>query len=309
MAWGTGLGEVTMAEDKQPFHQFPLALFAYGPTKQDKITGMIAYATISAGKHMEERLGGKEHAIEHVKAKNGDWTGFQVGRGDHRAWALGKDIVTYSWHTSPVPCADLYEKVTYFLSNFGKSPLVRVGSDLMQEADKDQFEFRDFGVLCAVYAIIGDKQYAIAHRDRVRAGALGYSSGRALFDESGSLTREGKRLLELRQDKAEPLTLNQCRYTLNRLHARKFFSRLQPVKCGRTVYYSRGMSHDELAEKLLSRLERRSNSALAQDGAEQRFREKAAALLKRFNSGGVNGAVPAFSPGSNRTVTAGFTGT
>jgi hypothetical protein len=297
-----------MAEGKQPFHQFPLALFAYGSTKQDKTDAMVAYATISAGRHKEELLGGEQRTIEHLKNANFSCSSFKWGRWDHRAWALGRSIVNYSF-SSPVFCVELYHQVAVFLNNFGKSPQVRVGSDLMQEAYRDQFEFRDFGVLCAVYAIIGDKQYAVVHRDRVRAGALGYSSGRALFDASGKLTSDGKHRILLRPDKAEPLTLNQCRYTLNRLHTRKFFSRLQPVKCGRTVYYSRGMSHEELAEKLLSRLERRSNSALAQDGAEQRFREKAAALLKRCNSGGVNGAVPAFSPGSNRTVTAGFTGT
>ena len=179
----------------------------------------------------------------------------------------------------------------------------------MTDAHEGRIESRDYAVLLAVYAIIGDKQYAIIRRDRVRAGAMGYSSAKVLFDKDGKLTVAGKRVLAGRADGAKPLTLDQVRYTLDKLHERKFFSRIQPKRCGRSVYYSRGMDHAGLAEKLIGRLERKSGVATAKQFAELNLREKAA-LLKRGISGdsSVHNKpvfVPAQSPGVTQTTPAG----
>jgi hypothetical protein len=289
-------------EPKQTFHQFPLALLAYGADYHNKLSAIVAWATINAGMLAEKKMGGKKWAQQRLEGSEGANL-ITMSRAEHRAWALGKNIVNWSWHDSPHFCVRLYAEAQQFLSSFGKSPFVRVSSDLLIETEKGIFDFRDLAVLLAVYAVIGDKQYAIVHRDRVRAGALGYSSPKTIFDQDGNTTPAGKATLAARPDKAMPLTTNQVRYTLDRLHTRKFFSRLQPKKNGRIVYYSRSLSHDALAEILLKRLEKKATTALAQDGAEQSYREKAAALLKRLTCG----ELPNKSPDNHQAITAGVT--
>lgn len=296
-----------MSEDaKQTFHQFPLALLAYGTDYHGKLNAIIAWATIKAGMLAEQKMGGKKWAQQRLEGTEMSKV-ITMSRADHRAWALGESIVSYTWHDSPHHCVSQYDQAEQFLSGFGKSALVRVSSDLIRDTEKGMFDFRDLAVLLAVYAVIGDKQYAIVHRDRVRAGALGYSSPKVIFDKDGNITNAGKVILAARPDKAMPLSTNQVRYTLDRLHTRKFFSRLQPLKCGRTVYYSRSLSHDALAEILLKRLEKQATTALAQDGAEQSYREKAAALLKRLTCGEFSKESTRQSPDSHRAITAGVT--
>jgi len=121
------------------------------------------------------------------------------------------------------------DPVQSLLSKVGKSPQVRVGVDIVQDTSEGRFDFRDFAVLLAVYAIIGDKSYASVHRDRVRAGAMGYGSAKDLFDAYGKVTRTGEMLLSRRQDGTQPLTLDQCRYTLDKLHESKNRARWQDV--------------------------------------------------------------------------------
>jgi hypothetical protein len=265
-----------VAESKRKFHQFPLALLAYGKDPEEKLDAMIAVGTVTAGIGVEQKLGGKEVALGQLDGQT--WPDFDPQKWDHRAWALGRHVVNWSWHDGPHPCVTYYKLASRFLSAFGKSPLVRIGSDLLGEAKKRLFEFRDFSVLLAVYAIIGDKAYAIVRRDRVRAGALGYSSASALFDSEGKLTGEGSSLLIKRQDQLRPLTTNQIRYTLDRLHDRKFFCRIQPKRCGRAVYFSRSLSHDGLAEKLIARLERKAGVPEARRQAELKVQERAGLL-------------------------------
>lgn len=263
---------------KRSFFHFPLALLAAGKDEVAKLDLIIAWSTIHAGYHVEEKMGGEENAINQLEMRDLP-EGFLMDDWGHRAWALGKRVLGYSF-TSPLRCIELYHKASAFLSRFGKSPTVRVMADVIIDACKGKFSFREFSVLCAVYAIIGNKRYALVRRDRVRAGAMGYSSAKDLFDQEGKLTDGGKLRLASREDQAQPLTLDQCRYTLDKLHNRKFLSRIQPVDKGRQVFYSRSLNHDQLIEELLLREERKISQSQVQMRAQKEFREKAA-LLKQ----------------------------
>jgi hypothetical protein len=156
--------------NKQSFHQFPLGLLVAGNGPEEKIDLMIAYATITAGLKVMERIGNKKAIKERVRHRSKQHPTFRSWNTLHCAWSLGWDAVSFSFN-NPEHCASLYEKAARFISAC-KSPMVRVSSGLMLDMDKGNFDFRDFAVLIAVYAVIGDKQYAIVHRDRVRAGAV-----------------------------------------------------------------------------------------------------------------------------------------
>lgn len=264
-----------------PFHQFPLALLAIGDTPQSKLSSIIGYSTIDAGLKHEAIAS----AQERDKAQKFALTGYHQSQKLHRAWFYGKAMVNATFHANPAHCVQIYQDAKTFLDSFGPSPFVRIESTLLKETFDEVFPFRLFSILCAVYAIIGDKQYAIVRRDRVRAGALGYSKSSALFDPSGNVTPDGERLLSSRPDHARPLTLNQLRHSLNMLHRRKFFSRIHPWPKAKTVYYSRGHSHDELGDLIFKRIERKFTVPLAERTAQDRLMEKAAVLLKRLTSG------------------------
>lgn len=300
---------MSAAEPKQRFFQFPLSLLELGATAKDKVNYIIGYSAISAGLHREKVIG-KEQSVKIAKELSDKLsvTGFHPSNILHRAWALGKDIVGYCWHDSPKYCLDFYELCERHLAYCGPTPLVRVCQEIIQETDKGEFDFRLFTVLCAVYAPIGDKSYAIVRRDRVRAGALGYSRASLLFDREGKLTPDGVARLSKRTDGARPMTINQVRYALKRLHERKFFSRLQPFRNGRSVYYSRSMNHEELSATLLKRLEKRTDQGFLQGMAEDKFRKKAAFLLKRVKCGEKQTEGTKDSPQGHRTVTAPLTG-
>ncbi len=287
-------------EPKQKFHQFPLGCLKLGTTPKEKTEFMIAWGTIEAGRRVEASIG-DPHVI---KDKIGPLlrNKHAFSQWENRAWALGKNVVGLSWHDSPSHCVSLYRQMQ--MSNIvTHSPYVRVMNDLMTEAYNGQFEFRDFAVLCSLYAIIGDKQYCVAHRDRMRAGALGYSKPSAIFDRDGNVHEQGEKFLESRADKARPITTNQIRHTLNKLHNRRFFTRLQPWANSRSVYYSRSLSHEELADRLVLKIEKRLTATGEQGSAQDAFRQKAASLLKRLTSGAT-----AESPGDHQSATAGVTG-
>lgn len=269
-------------EPKQKFFQFPLALFSFGADQNDRMNAIVAYATISAGHHRAATFENAE-AIREYLAPRIAATGFSISNSNHRAWALGKELTNYA-HTNPRHACDLYEKVETFLC-YKKSPLVRIPTDLVIEFFDGTFEYDLLTTLAAVFAIIGDKKYSVVRRDRVRAGALGYSSASVLFDKEGKITTEGEAVLKGRPDKARPMTLDQCRYRLSKLHERKFFSRIQPVKSGRKVVYSRSMNHEQLADVLIKRIENKASIETAQDAAQRKLREKTDFLLKRGISG------------------------
>ncbi len=291
----------------QKFHQAPLALLQHGETYQDKLHAIIAVSTVNAGAQRLQSFDNRQLAIRFIENSVDTGRGYNPKKPGHVEWALGRGVVgssfpsvEYNW--------DCYSSARTLLNL--RSPLVRIPQDIADEAECGQFEERDFCVLCAVWALIGDRQYAIVRRDRVRAGALGYSSQKALFGPDGKLHEEGIRTIGTRTDHKQPLSENQVRHTLNKLHTRKFVSRIHPWKCCRTTYYSRGLSHDALADQIVNRIARKVSAGSQQDLGQQRFREKAAALLKRWVSGGESFDQKATgeAPHGNRVATAGPTG-
>jgi hypothetical protein len=254
-------------------------LLAAGKTEEDKRHLMMACATIGAGNGLEEKIiSGGGDPIVYLENKCDLPKEFNMGRSDHRAWALGREIVGF-YHISPRFACDRFQEASEFISKFGKSPFVRVSTGLFREVHEDRLPFRDFAVLLSVYAIIGDKQYVIVRKDRVRAGALGYSTAAVLFNKDGHLTDEGAAVLSRRKDKTSPLSYDQARYTVDRLHARKFFSRFQPESKGRIVYYSRSLNHEQLARVVLALRVRKSSADFAQRAA-QSSTQKSFSLLK-----------------------------
>src|SRR5262249_27961165 len=106
--------------------------------------------------------------------------------------------------------------------------------------DNTGLTYRELSILCAINSVIGKrhcKPIRITERT-IRVRAAGYKSSAVLNRE---LARRPSRTMQL-------MTPNQVRYTLEKLHARRFFARARVG--ARTVKYMIGMSDTKLRELL-----------------------------------------------------------
>ena len=119
---------------------------------------------------------------------------------------------------------------------------MRVSTSLLWEAHGNTgLTYRELSILCAINSIIGDRHSAPRRitEPSIRVRAAGYKSWTVTNRE---LARDESR-------KAQLLTPDQVRYTLERLHERKFFARARVG--ARTVKYMVGVSDADLRELLL----------------------------------------------------------
>lgn len=163
---------------------------------------------------------------------------------------------------------------------YGPAPVVRLRSDLVREViNGNGISFRDLSVYAAINCVVGCKKAAHVSHSRMRAGAMGYKSARMLFDIKGNLTKDGERLLKLREDGAEPLTIAQVRTTVARLESHGTpplisSSRPNPYQ----TFYSTSLSPIELDDKVFAYKTKkaivRSNAAMRAEALRKRIREQ-----------------------------------
>jgi hypothetical protein len=113
-------------------------------------------------------------------------------------------------------------------SEYGHDALVRIRADIFDDALSGEFKFRDFTVLCGVYAVLGGKQYAKISRERITAAAMGFKS-------AGIVTPD-----------CVPLTTQQLRDSLDRLETSGMITRFCPNR--RHAYYSNRLSVESLRQ-------------------------------------------------------------
>jgi hypothetical protein len=117
--------------------------------------------------------------------------------------------------------------------------------------------YRRFAALCALNAAIGSKPFAVVTAGRVRAGMGGYSSGKILFADDGTLTPAGAEILAGRSDGWKPVTRSQARTLLDNLVRSGLAHRFNEYRGGLT-YYSKTLSAEQIAENLLRRASRKA---------------------------------------------------
>lgn len=124
-------------------------------------------------------------------------------------------------------------------------PTVRIRTDFwwktfMPENQESPISFREFAVLCAVYAAVGAKPYAKASLQMLRRYAAGYPK-EADFQAALSELRPGSLYLSPKQ----------VRTTLDALEANQFFAKF--TFNGGECFYSNKMKKTELCEAIARR--------------------------------------------------------
>jgi hypothetical protein len=211
--------------DKKGYFQFPLCLLAFGAEYKERLQAIISYCLCEGARRRNPKF-----------SKSARSTSL-----DDAATFLG---VTIGSHDSTI-CrwkeADRF--VCQWRRRYGKDALVRIGTTLLWEAYNDTgLTYREFSVLCAINSIFGSRSTPMRITEpSIRVRAAGFKSWTIAQSELPSD--------ELR--KSTLLTADQVRYTLKKLHQRRFFARARVGT--RTVKYMLGVSDDELRAILLQR--------------------------------------------------------
>lgn len=225
----------------EKYFQFPLYALAYGSDSKQRLNDIIDYCCVEVGtkESAEMALNEKKEAAEELSAKP---QGYNPTHQNHLALVIGMKMLNVC-NGNAQGMLNAHGSVRNFVqlmtTQHGPSPLVRIRSDLFWGAFKGEMSYRRFSVLCAVYSVIGSKDYCRVTRDRIIAGALGYKS-------AGMMNPD---LLATRFDEAEKLTENQVRRTLDELESASLFARVQVSK--RKVVFSNRLSRKEVIAKVL----------------------------------------------------------
>lgn len=305
-----------MADDTQKFNsfQFPLCLLAFGADWPSRARAILNWCVMTQGSRRFDQLGTKAARERAARFPKEFWPwGSREGKrelpiDDITKIVLGLEIHGLSGGSAAVIRSDCREAESFrrsFAEAHGNTPSVRIGKELLLEVIQGGgVSHRDFAVLCALNAAIGNKAYCQVTRDRIRASALGYQRPKMLFNGSGELLVTGQDLLSQRRDRTvAPLTPDQVRYTLRLLQERGLISAFH---CSpRKTVYSSTLKPEQLAEAVVARAEENADqtarmAALKTRMATARNRgQDARAIIVGKGSGrsgkGV-GAFPAKSP-------------
>ena len=205
------------------FH-FPLCLLAFRSDYKDRLQHVSSYCLCEHAQRLNRTLADiPEKTALYDAAK---FLNVEIGSPDNTIdrWKAAARFVR-QWE-----------------NRHGRDASVRIATALLWEAyDNTGLTYREFSILCAINSVIG-KRRSVARRitePSIRVRAAGFKSWNVANcelarDESG---------------KAQLLTPHQVRYTLERLHQRKFFARARVG--AKTVKYMVGVSDDALRASLL----------------------------------------------------------
>ena len=221
------------------YFQFPLYALAYGKEPRQRLGELISFCCVEVGykESAGMTLAEKKMKADKLNHKPG---GFRQSNDAHLSLVIGMLKLNVG-HGVAQTILEEHERLSGFIrsmnSRHGYSPYVRIRSDLFWEARKGDMDYRRFSVLCAIYSVIGSKDYCRVTRGRIISGALGYKSAAMMTPE----------VLAQRIDDARPLTENQVRRTLDDLENSSLFFRVQVSK--RKVIFSNRLSRKELKAK------------------------------------------------------------
>lgn len=251
------------------YFQFPLCALAFCADQKERLDHIISFGFVEAGRVMLRKL---PSAVRSEKAEFfAAWpqtpADYRKTKSDHVAAMLGAEAIGIKMGslTGSLDCHQALTEFRFqFQQTYGCDVEVRVAKSLVVEArDGTGISYRELAILGAVYSCIGAKKYPCRiTRATIQCRMLGYKSGKIMRAE-----------IAKRKDAAQPLTLRQINYVLDKLHERLFFARARPNK--RQTFYSNRLTQDQLEDKLV---EGKSYS----EGFHQRRVERNLDLIRRI---------------------------
>jgi hypothetical protein len=208
------------------YFQFPLCLLGFSTSDdKERLQYIVSYCLCQHAQRLDRTFATHlQHTVLDEAARF-----LHVNIGSH-------DSTIQRWSTARGYILDWERR-------YGKDASVRIATRLFWEAHNNGgLTYREFSILCAINSVIGRRRSRprrITERT-IRVRAAGFKSWRVA---DLALAVEPYR-------KAKLLSPSQIRYTLERLHERKFFARARVG--AKTVKYMLGVSDAALRALLLS---------------------------------------------------------
>jgi hypothetical protein len=209
---------ITEMDEGKGYFQFPLSLLAFGEDYKDRLRHIVAYCLCEEARRKNPKF--LKSARKASLNNAASFLGVTIGSHDStiRQWKVATSFVS-EWQ-----------------GRYGKDAVVRIGTTLLWEAHSATgLTYREFSVLCAINSIIGSRSIPMRITEpSIRVRAAGFKSWKVAQSEPPSGESRKTRLL----------TAHQVRYTLEKLHERKFFARARVG--AKTVKYMLGVSDADL---------------------------------------------------------------
>lgn len=205
------------------YFQFPLCLLSFCSNDKDRLQHIVAYCLCNQALRLSRTSPDCENIPLHDAAKFLHVKVPSVDAVIRRR--KGATAFVRQWE-----------------GRYGRDASVRIATTLLWEAhDNTGLSYREFSILCAINSVIGKRRSRPIRitEPRIRVRAAGYKSWSVANRE---MARD-----EARRDQL--LTPHQVRYTLERLHERRFFARARVG--AKTVKYMVGVSDADLRKLLL----------------------------------------------------------
>jgi hypothetical protein len=213
-------------DENKGYFQFPLCLLAFGEDCKERLEHIVAYCLCEEAKRRNPKFPKSACCPSLDEAA----TFLHVKIGSHDSTIR--------------QCKHANSFVSEWERRHSRDALVRIGTTLLWEThDNTGLSYREFSVLCSINSIIGRRRFVPKRitEPSIRVRAAGFKSWKVAKSELPS-DEPGKTRL---------LTAPQVRYTLEKLHERKFFARARVG--AKTVKYMLGVSDEKLRAILLQR--------------------------------------------------------
>jgi hypothetical protein len=220
------MSRIAAMDSNHGYFQFPLCLLAFGEDYKQRLQYIVSYCLYQQAKRTNPKFP--------RSARNGSL--------DEAANFLGVSTRSHSSTITRWKGADSF--VCRWERHYGRDARVRIATLLLWEThNKSGVSYREFSILCAINSIIGNGRFVPKRitEPSIRVRAAGF--------KSWTIAR-----LELPADdlrKARLLTVDQVRYTLEKLHQRHLFARARVG--AKTVKYMLGVTDDQLRALLRQR--------------------------------------------------------
>ena len=205
------------------YFQFPLCLLAFDTDYKDRLQHISSFCL-----------------CEHAQRLDRTWANTRSNAAlDEAAEFLHVKIGSHA------TTKQRWEAAAAFIhrrqARYGRDAFVRIATPLLWEAHNNTgITYREFSILCAINSVIGQSNSPRRITEpSIRVRAAGFKSW----------TIANRALRSERSRNARLLTPHQVRYTLEKLHERKFFARARTG--AKTVKYMIGVTDADLRALLL----------------------------------------------------------
>jgi hypothetical protein len=256
------------------YFQFPLCALSFVQQGKNGLDCIISFACVEVGKKSWQKFSENERGARRsvFPAQEVCSGSVDLEKDEELQAVVGceyLDVCARNVKRMLASHAQLSSFVREFEKRHGTDARVRIRTDwLFEVRDNKGMSYLELAVLAAIYSKIGAARGPVRiTRDEIRKRAHGFKSD-CVFRA------------EMNRRRKPFVTPSQVRSVIERLHARKFFSRLTYAR--RQTYYSNRLSTTELADHIFTAKTQRSRARQARIRADADLTKRIQAARRKL---------------------------